>query len=134
MATLAQVEHLCRQWNVKAPYKCFCDFGYHAQIGVIRTFTGGRASGIQPEGNLPEGGLQRQARGENLSAKRGKRRASRSRERTLRGYGRDAAINPHKRCEKVSDDGAGRNGIPNTKVQLTGEGPIQGFHLETLRP
>jgi hypothetical protein len=43
--------------------------GYHAQIGVIRTFIGGEgASGIQPEGNLPEGGLQRQARGENPSA------------------------------------------------------------------
>ena len=36
--------------------------------------------------------------------------------------------------KKVSDGGAGRNGIPNSKVQLTGEGLIQGFHLETLRP
>jgi hypothetical protein len=48
-----------------APNKCFCDFGYHAPIGVIRTFIGGEgASGLKPEGNLPEGGLQRQARGE----------------------------------------------------------------------
>ena len=30
-------------------------FGYHAQIGVIRTFIGGEgASGIQPKGNLPD--------------------------------------------------------------------------------
>ena len=38
------------------------NFRISCQIGVIRTFIGGEgASGIHPEGNLPEGGLQRQA-------------------------------------------------------------------------